>query len=309
MDAFSDLAFFSLLMQHGSLAATAQQMGITPPSVSKRLAALEARLGVRLLHRTTRRIALTPEGETYLGEGARVLADLEALERTVAGARSTPRGLLKVGASLGFGRRHVAPALAQLAERHPELELQLLLGERPARLVEDGLDAVIRLGDLPDARFTARLLAPNQRVLCAAPAYLARAGEPATPRELGRHRCLFIREGDEAFGSWQLSAGPTGSRHETVKVRGPLNTNDGETALQWALAGHGVLLRSLWDAAPYLRSGRLRRVLPDWRGPAADISVVFPSKAQMSAKTRALVDFLLAWFEPQRQAATVAEAW
>ncbi|HSI58975.1 MAG TPA: LysR family transcriptional regulator, partial [Ideonella sp.] len=261
MEPFSDLAFFTLLMKQGSLAATAQQMGLTPPSVSKRLAALEARLGVRLLHRTTRRISLTPEGETYLTEGARVLAELDALERSVAGAKAVPRGLLKVSATLGFGRRHIAPALSKFAAAHPEVELQLHLGDRPLNLVEQGLDAAIRLGELPDARLTARRLAPNRRVLCAAPAYLAHAGEPATPRELAQHRCIFIREGDEAFGSWQLHAG---SRRETVKVRGPLGTNDGETALGWALDGHGVLLRSLWDAAPYLRSGRLRPVLAAW---------------------------------------------
>ena len=127
MESFSDLSFFTLLMKQGSLAAAAQEMGVTPPSVSKRLAALEARLGVRLLHRTTRRISLTPEGETYLGEGARVLADLDALERTVSGAKALPRGLLKVSATLGFGRRHVAPALSKLALAYPEVEVQLQL--------------------------------------------------------------------------------------------------------------------------------------------------------------------------------------
>jgi len=206
MDAFSDLAFFSLLVKHGSLAAAAQQLGVTPPAVSKRLAAIERRLGVRLLQRTTRRIGLTPEGETYLVDGARVLQDLETLERTVAGSRAVPKGLMRVCATLGFGRRQVAPALSKFARIYPDVEVQLHLTDRPVNLVEQGFDLQLRFGELPDARLTARLLARNRRVLCAAPAYLRRAGEPTSPRELAQHACLFIRESDETFGTWHLRA-------------------------------------------------------------------------------------------------------
>lgn len=297
MDGFSDLAFFSLLVKQGSLAATAQQLGVTPPAVSKRLAAIERRLGVRLLQRTTRRIGLTPEGETYLVDGTRVLEELEALERTVAGSRAVPQGLMRVSATLGFGRRHVAPALSTFARRYPDVEVQLQLTDRPVNLVEQGFDLQIRFGELPDARLTARLLARNQRVLCASPAYLKSAGEPASPRDLARHACLFIRESDETFGSWQLKSG---GKTETVKVRGPLASNDGEAVLGWALDGHGILMRSLWEAMPMLRAGRLQRVLPQWSLPPADIYAVFPSRSHLSAKTRALVDFLLAAFEPHR---------
>jgi len=306
MDAYSDLAFFTLLMKQGSLAAAAQQLGVTPPSVSKRLAAIEARLGVRLLHRTTRRISLTPEGETYLTEGARVLAELEALERAVSGAKAVPKGLLKVGATLGFGRHHIAPALSKFAQAHPEVEVQLHLADRPVNLVEQGYDLAVRLGELPDARLTALKLATNQRVLCAAPSYLRRAGEPTTAKDLQQHRCLFIREGDEPYGTWHLRSG---ARREVVKVRGPLSSNDGECALTWALDGHGILMRSEWDVAPYLRSGRLRTVLPEWKPPQADICVVFPTKAHLPAKTRALVDFLHDWFKERRKAGTRTGAW
>jgi LysR family transcriptional activator of dmlA len=297
MDAFSDLSFFSLLAKHGCLTAAAQQLGVTPPAVSKRLAAIEQRLGVRLLQRTTRRISLTPEGETYLVEGARVLHELETLERTVAGSRALPQGLMRVCATLGFGRKHIAPALSAFARQFPEVEVQLHLTDRPVNLVEQGFDLQIRLGELPDARLTARLLAHNRRVLCAAPAYLRRAGEPAAPRELAQHACLFIRENDETFGTWRLTAG---LRSETVKVRGPLASNDGECVLAWALDGDGILMRSLWEAAPMLRARRLKPVLPDWSLPAADVYAVFPTRSHLSAKTRALVDFLLATFEPHR---------
>ncbi|RZL51615.1 MAG: LysR family transcriptional regulator, partial [Variovorax sp.] len=198
MDALSDLSFFAVLIKQGSLSAAAQELGLTPPSVSKRLAALEARLGVRLLHRTTRRISLTPEGETYLTEGARVLDALDAVERAVSGAKAVPRGLLKINSTLGFGRRFIAPALSAFAHDFPDVEVQLHLTERPLNLVEQGFDVSVRIGALPDARLTARKLASNARVLCASPAYLAEAGEPVHPRDLGQHRCLFIREGDES---------------------------------------------------------------------------------------------------------------
>lgn len=297
MDAFSDLGFFSLLVKQGSLAATAQQLGVTPPAVSKRLAAIERRLGVRLLQRTTRRISLTPEGETYLVDGARVLEELEALERTVSGSRALPKGLVRMSATLGFGRRLIAPSLSKFARHYPEVEVQLHLTERPVNLVEQGFDLQIRFGELPDARLTARLLARNRRVLCASPAYLKRAGEPASPRELAKHACLFIRESEETFGTWHLQSG---SRTETVKVRGPLASNDGECVLGWALDGHGILMRSLWEAAPMLRAGKLSPVLPEWSLPEADVYAVFPSRSHLSAKTRALVDFLLAEFEGNR---------
>jgi LysR family transcriptional activator of dmlA len=248
MDGFSDLAFFALVAKCGSLAGAAQELGITPPAASKRLAALERRLGVRLMQRTTRRLSLTPEGETYLVDGARVLEDLEQLERTVAGSRAVPQGLLRVSATLGFGRRHIAPALSQFVRLHPEVEVQLHLTDRPVNLVEQGFDLRVHFGDLPDARLTTRLLAHNHRVLCAAPQYLQSAGEPATPHDLSRHACLFIREGDETFGTWHLRSA-NGTRHETVKVRGRLSSNDGESAIGWALDGHAGGAAGLAPAA------------------------------------------------------------
>ena len=298
MDGFSDLSFFSLLARHGSLTAAAQQLGITPPAVSKRLAVLERRLGVRLLNRTTRRISLTPEGETYLTEGARVLEDLETLERSVAGSRASPKGVLRISATLGFGRKHIAPALAPFTTSYPEVDVQLHLSDRPVNLVEQGFDLMVRFGELPDARLTARLLARNRRLLCASPGYLAQRGTPTTPRDLAGHDCIFIRESDETFGTWHLRHG---ARHETVKVRGPLSTNDGESALGWALEHRGILMRSQWDAADALRSGQLTPVLPDWQLPGADIFLVFQTRHNLASKTRVLVDFLLQRFGAQRQ--------
>jgi len=297
MDSFSDIAFFALLVKQGSMAATAQELGLTPPAVSKRLALIEKRLGVRLLQRTTRQISLTPEGETYLNEGANVLANLEELERSVSQSRNTPKGVIKIGATLGFGRRFIAPAIAKFSDLYPEVEVQLTLNDRPINIVEKGLDAVIRFGELPDVRLTARLLANNHRILCAAPSYIKRMGEPKSPKDLSKHQCLFIREADESYGTWHFRQGQkTGS----VKVQGPLTSNDGESVIKWALDGRGIMVRSIWDAEQYIKSGQLKAILTDWELPSANIYAVFPTRNNLSAKTRAFVDFLLEEFKSYR---------
>jgi LysR family transcriptional activator of dmlA len=297
MDGLDDLSFFAVVVKRGSLAAAAQELGITPPAVSKRLAAIEARLRVRLLNRTTRRMSLTPEGETWLGEGGRLVAELEELERKISGGSVVPQGLLRLNATLGFGRKYVTPELSRFARAYPGVEVQMHLSDRPVNLVEQAFDLAIRFGEQPDARITARKLADNRRFLCASPAYIAAHGMPASPRDLHRHSCIVLRESDEIYGSWQFRSG---SRQETVKVRGPLSTNDGEAALSWALDGHGIVLRSEWDAAPYLRSGRLQLLLEDWAPPPADIYILFPTKSHLQAKTRAMVDFMLDAFADRR---------
>lgn len=303
MDGLSDLSFFALLIKRGSLAGAAQELGITPPAVSKRLAAIEARLRVRLLNRTTRRMSLTPEGETYLAEGERLVAELEALERKISGGNVVPQGLLRISATLGFGRKYVTPQLSRFAKRYPEVEVQLHLTDRPVNLVEQAFDLAIRFGEQPDARITARKLADNRRFLCASPAYIAARGVPASPRDLHNHSCIVLRESDEIFGSWHFRSG---TRQETVKVRGPLSSNDGETALAWALDGHGIVLRSEWDVAPYLRSGRLRVLLAEWTTPPADIYILFPTRSHLQAKTRAMVDFMLEAFADKRRTQRMA---
>jgi len=288
MNTLSDLAFFAVLVKAGSLAALARELGVTPPAVTKRLANLEQRLGVRLLNRTTRTMSVTHEGEIYLADGSRILADIETLERTVSNSRAVPKGLLRINASFGFGRKHIGPAVSAFSKRYPEVEVQLQLSDRPLNLADQAFDIGIRIGEMPDARIIARKIASNRRLLCAARAYLKQHAAPSGPRELQQHACIVLRENDAAYGSWQLSKG---KRHETVKVRGTLSTNDGEIALDWALAGHGILLRSEWDVAPYLRSGRLRQVLGDWALPPSDIFAVYPERLNLSAKVTAFVDF------------------
>jgi DNA-binding transcriptional LysR family regulator len=289
MDAVSDLGFFVELVKHGSLSALARDMGVTPPAVSARLAQMERRLGVRLLNRTTRRLSMTHEGEQYLNTGSKLLSALEELDRTISSSRATPKGLLRVNATFGFGRRHVAPAIAAFHRQYPDVEVQLELTDRPLNLTEAAFDVGIRFGEIPDSRLIARKIAANRRMICASPIYVRANGEPLTPRDLQRHRCIVLRESDTAYGTWHFTKG---KRHETVKVHGVLSSNDGEATLVWALDGQGILMRSEWDANTYLQSGRLRALLSDWSLPPADIYAVYPERLNLSAKVTAFVAFL-----------------
>jgi LysR family transcriptional activator of dmlA len=288
------MAFFTELVRCGGLSATARSLGLSTAAISKRLAHLEKRLGVQLLSRTTRRTSLTAEGETYLTHARRILAEIDDMERLVGEARATPQGLLRVNATLGFGRSHVAPLISRFAKAYPEVQVQLQLSVDPPPLTEDSFDACIRFGEPPDARVIARKLAPNRRLLCASPAYLARCGTPKVPHDLAKHECIGIRQGDEAYGSWRLALG---KRVETIKVRGKLQTNDGEIAVCWALDGHGILMRAEWDIAKYMRSGRLVPVLEAYETPPADIYLVYPLRLQLSARVRAFVEFSARHFE------------
>ena len=287
------MAFFSLLARTGSFSATALELGISKPAVSKRLALLEARLGVQLLIRTTRRSGLTPEGEIYLAHARRILADIDDMEQQVASSMAAPKGLLRVNATLGFGRSQIAPLISEFVTAQPDVQVQLQLTVNPPLLSEDVFDVCIRFGEPPDTRVIARRIAANRRLICAAPAYLERHGTPKTPGELAAHNCIGIRQGDEAYGTWHFTAG---SKIETVKVRGNLSTNDGEIAVNWALAGHGLLMRAEWDVAKYLRSGRLVQVLDNYQTPPADIHAIYPQRHQTAARVRAFVDFLVAKF-------------
>lgn len=289
MNQVSELAFFIQLIRSGSLAATARELNLTPPAVSKRLAHLEQRLGVRLLNRTTRSISLTSEGEVYLLNAQRILGEIEEMERQVSSSRAAPKGLLRVNAPLGFGRAYVGPAVSSFVKRYPDVEVQLQLTDRPINLPNDAIDVAIRFGELPDSRLIARKIAANRRLLCASPTYLQACGRPETPRDLTRHNCIVLRQNDAAFGVWRLSRG---KQSESIKVRGSLSTNEGEVALNWALEGHGILMRAEWDLAKYLRSGRLEEVLAEYETPPADIYAVYLERLNLSAKVSFFVDHL-----------------
>ena len=289
----ADLGFFSTLASAGSLSAAARELGVTTPAVSKHLALMERRLGVSLVNRTTRRMSLTPEGEVYLEHARRILGEIDGMEELLGAGKATPKGLLRVNATLGFGRSHVAPLISRFVRRHPQVEVQLQLSVNPPPLTEDSFDVCIRFGAPPDARVVARRIAPNRRLLCASPAYLARHGVPKSPHDLVHHNCIDIRQGEEAYGVWRLASGRgKGATVEAIKTRGNLATNDGEIAVNWALDGHGILMRAEWDIARHLGNGRLVQVLPQYSTPDADIHAVYPQRHQMASRVRAFVDFV-----------------
>jgi len=289
----ADLGFLVALSGTGSLSATARDLGISKAAVSKRLASIEGRTGVTLVSRTTRRMSLTPEGEAVVERARTILTEMEELDRMLSRSAQVPKGLLRVNATLGFGRSHVAPLISRFVQRHPEVQVQLQLSVNPPALTEDQFDVCIRFGEPPDARVIARRLAPNRRVLVAAPAYLKRHGQPKTPQDLATHNCIGIRQGDEAYGTWRLRTGKgPRQRSESIKTQGNLATNDGEIAVRWALDGHGIVMRAEWDVARHLREGRLVQVLPHWETPEADIHAVYPQRLQMSSRVRAFVQFM-----------------
>lgn len=289
-----DLSFFHLLANKGSLAATARELGVTPPAVSKRLTALEARLGVRLVNRTTRSMSLTAEGELYFSHAARILTQIDEVEQLIGASRATPKGLIRVNASLGFGRRYIGPALAAFFAQYPEVEIQLEISDHPLDLATHGFDLGIRFGTLPDAAFHARKIASNRRLLCASPLYLEKHGTPQKLADLQQHNCIFLRQNETPYGVWSFT---NGGRTQNVKVRGALGCNDGEVALNWALEGFGILLRAEWDIARYVRSGRLRLVLEDQTPTRADVYAVYPQQLHLSARVRSLIDFLVERFK------------
>jgi DNA-binding transcriptional LysR family regulator len=293
----ADLGFFSVLAAAGSLGAAARELGITTPAVSKHLALMESRLGVSLVNRTTRRMSLTQEGATYLQYARRILGEIDEMEQSVGVAKETPRGLLRINATLGFGRSQVAPLISRFVKRYPQIEVLLQLSVDPPPLSEDAFDVCIRFGAPPDARVIARRIAPNRRLLCAAPAYLATHGTPQVPEDLSRHACIGIRQGREAYGLWRLSTGDGRDATTTVvKTQASLTTNDGEVAVNWALDGHGVLMRAQWHIERHLTTGRLVQVLPKYFTPDADIHVVYPQRYAKTARVRAFVDFVAATF-------------
>jgi len=299
----ADLGFFSTLASAGSLSAAARELGIPTPAVSKHLALMESRLGVSLVVRTTRRMSLTPEGELYLESARRILGEIDGMEELLGVSKATPKGLLRVNATLGFGRSHVAPLISRFVRKHPQVEVQLQLSVNPPPLTEDSFDVCVRFGAPPDSRVIARYIAPNRRLLCASPAYLSKHGVPKIPNDLTKHNCIGIRQGEEAYGVWRLTSGRgKTATTEAVKTRGNLTTNDGEIAVNWALDGHGILMRAEWDIERFLRNGRLVQVLPQFFTPDADIYAVYPQRHQLAARVRAFVDFVALTFAPRSAA-------
>ena len=285
----SDLRVFAAVVRKASFAGAAAELGMSPAYVSKRIAVLETALGVRLFHRSTRRVVVSADGEQVYARALAILSSLDSLFDEVAERQGVPRGQLRVSSSFGFGRNVVAPAIAQLVAAHPALQVRFEVLDRLVDIVAEGFDLDIRVGEDIEPSLIARKLMSNHRILCAAPAYLARRGTPRAVAELSGHDCLPIKERDLPFGVWKLRHGA--GEDVVVKVTGPLSTNHGEIALQWAVAGAGIVLRSLWDAQPHLDRGELVQILPGYTQ-EANVWAVYPQRLASSAKVRVCVDFL-----------------
>ena len=308
-----DLELVIAVRQHGSLAAAAKVLHVAPSAVTKRLAALETQLGLRLFQRTTRRVSPTAEGETLCERAADLLRGFEAVEAELRERQTEPAGPIRLAATFGFGRLWLGPALADFQARYPAVDLQLQLTEQLPDLAVEGFDGAIWLWNAPGdraAEWVSRRLASNQRVLVAAPRYLNAHGTPRSLQDLSRHACLLVRENGGApgqrFDHWRLQREGEAVVQHTL-VRGPLSSNSGEMVRDWCLAGHGIMLRSLWDIAPQLQSGALVRVLPAYAMSDADIHWLAPYRAQVPRRIRLLLDFLADHFS--REPWKLKPAW
>ncbi|MEE8727872.1 MAG: LysR substrate-binding domain-containing protein [Rahnella inusitata] len=283
-----DLRVFLAVVNKQSFAAAATELGQSPAYVSKRIQILEETLNARLLHRSTRGVRLTEDGERARRWALQILDTFDQFIGDLSDSRSEPRGNVHICSSFGFGRCHVAPAIAELARRYPQLNLRLDLFDRVVDLVAEGIDLEILVGDDIPEQHIGKKLAQHQRVLCASPAYLAAHGEPESLNALAQHQCLVLKERDNPFGIWLLTEG---HEEQRVRVKGALSSNSGEVVLQWALEHQGIILRSEWDVRPYIEKGELVQILPQFSQPAS-VWAVYPTRLAESAKLRVCVEFL-----------------
>ncbi|SOY67972.1 LysR family transcriptional regulator [Cupriavidus taiwanensis] len=290
MDRIGDIGLFLRVLDLGSISAAARSLDLSVAVASQRLQRLERELGVRLLHRTTRRLHATPEGAVLAEQGRALVDDLEALGASLRQAGTGITGTLRVTTSSSFGRLYVSPLLPEFLARHPGVLLSVNLSDHVLDLVSAGFDLAIRIGALDDSALVARRLANNRRLLCASPDYLRRRGTPRTPQDLARHDCLLLVGSHGRQDVWRLGDGAGGEI--AVRVRGRIEANTGELLSDAALAGFGIALHSAWHVCADLQAGRLVQVLPDY--PLADTGIyaVMPQRRLVPPRVRAFVDFL-----------------
>jgi len=289
MDKFKQLQSFVAIATLGSLSAAARAEGVAPAMMGRRINALEARLGIKLLLRSTRRLSLTSEGSDFFEEAQRILRDLNDAETRIAQGSVKPSGHLRISAPAGFGRRHVAPLLPDFATHYPDLTLALDLSDRLVDLIEEGYDCAIRIGELDDSQIVGLRLADNKRVIVAAPSYLGRHGRPNTPDDLAQHNCLsFGSQGNQSKG-WLLKQD---GLVRAIRVKGNVACSDGSVLHQWVLAGFGLAWRSLWEVHEDLACGRLVSVLDEYAAPANGIFAMLPERKHLPLRVRLFVEML-----------------
>jgi DNA-binding transcriptional LysR family regulator len=296
-DEVAELRLFQVIADAGSLSSAALVLGSSPPAVSRRLAQLEQRLGVKLADRSARRFRLTDEGAVYLEQGRRLLAELRDLETEVASRGGTARGRLRVGAPADLGRRRIAPLLADFANRHQGLEVHLVLSDAGLEVGEDGLDVALRIGLPNDPAVLTRRLVANQRIICAAPSYLAKHGTPSCPDDLQHHDCLRLARRHSLQDHWRFTDG-TGTK--VVQVGGTLTSSDGEVLRAWALEGRGLSLEAEWDVAADIKEGRLVTCLDGLSAETIELFATYLPSKPIPASIRLFVEECVAAFRTQR---------
>ena len=285
MNPFEDMRLFCQVMESGSFTAAAEQLGLSKQFVSRRLIQLEDRLGVRLLNRSTRRLDVTPLGQSYYESALRLLGEVEQVEQGIAGQNSEPRGTIRLSAPLSFARAHLGCLLPQFLQRHPQVSVEVDLSDRPVDLIGEGYDLVLRIGTLEDSTLIARRIASIQRVYCASPDYLALRGTPLQPDDLAQHDCLPYGHGRQV--QWRFKG-----KVQALNVSGRMRVNNGELLRDTAIAGLGVTYLPTFIVGDALKDGRLITILDDFAPEALTLSAVYPQHRQSSRPVQALVEFL-----------------
>ena len=292
----ADLRFLLAIQDNGSLVATARALGLTPSAVSQRLQQLEKKLGTRLVDRTARSLRFTQEGTLLCERGAELIRQLDTLSEDLHTRRGGLVGTLKVNAPLGFGRRYVAPVIADFQQQHPDVDIELTLSDAPLTEAAERFDVVVHIGALQVSNLVGYAIAPNARWVCASPAFVKRFGLPETPDDLATLPCIVLRENKEDVSLWHFSKGRTS---RSVRVPSKLMCNDGDVIRRWACEGRGVILRSEWDVADDVRAGRLVRLLPGWKALDANVIALTHARAGLPQRTRHFMQFLQSRFKPQ----------
>jgi DNA-binding transcriptional LysR family regulator len=289
MDKLKQLESFVAVATKGSLTATALAEGVAPAVIGRRIDGLEARLGVKLLVRTTRKITLTHEGSAFLEDCQRVLADLASAEASVSAGGVKASGHLRITGPAGFGRRHVAPLVPRFIAEHPDVSVSLNLSDRVVDIVNEGFDCAIRVGDLPDSSLISVRLADNRRLCVATPAYLKRAGVPQHPSDLMRHECLTLSSDASQTRGWAFQVDGAVTH---LRPSGRLDCSDGQVLHAWCQAGMGIAWRSTWEVEGEIASGQLQAVLEDYAAPPNGIYAVFPHAKHLPLRVRLWIDFI-----------------
>jgi DNA-binding transcriptional LysR family regulator len=290
-DGIGDIELFCAVVEAGGISAAARVLNSSAPAVSRRLAALEVRLGVQLAERSARRFRLTDEGMLYHAQCRGILAELRNAEAEVSARGATARGLLKVGAPMELGRRRIAPLLAEFAAEHPALQTHLALSDAGLEIGQDGLDVALRVDRPEDQSIMARKIASTRRVLCAAPSYLAARGTPKTQADLAGRECLRLARRHRLHDRWRFH-GENGM--EEIKVDGHLTSSSGDVLHGWALEGRGLSLEALWDVAEDLQAGHLVECLADLRWEGVELFATFLPGQPVPPRIRLFVDFIAA---------------